>query len=189
MLEAAGLRVSPGAGARDVLSIVPARHSPAGRSFEMKQQSNFASTQSTCAARPPESDDFDKMADLAGQLGYECTGKEIRARLHEMRDSNQYAVYIAELPGGRIAGWIGVYMFRSVETEGCAEISGLVVDQEIRSRGIGKLLLEVAEEWARCRGCEAISVRSNVMRDRAHRFYSNNGYQHIKTQMTFRKIL
>jgi GNAT superfamily N-acetyltransferase len=129
------------------------------------------------------------MAALAGQLGYECTGEEVGKRINHMQDAEQYAVFVAELPVGQIAGWIGVYLFWTVETGRRAEINGLVVDQSIRSRGIGKTLLDAAEEWARSIGCDAISVRSNVKRDRAHRFYTNNGYQHVKTQKEFHKSL
>lgn len=137
--------------------------------------------------RPAQPRDCEGMANLAGQLGYACTGEEVRKRLSHMQDTNQYAVFVAELPGGQIAGWIGAYLFRSVETGSCAEINGLVVDQSIRSRGIGKILLDAAEQWAWSIGCDAISVRSNIKRDRAHRFYTNNGYEHVKTQKEFRK--
>jgi GNAT superfamily N-acetyltransferase len=65
----------------------------------------------------------------------------------------------------------------------------LIVDQQIRSRGIGKALLHTAEQWARSHGCNDISVRSNVTRDRAHRFYTRNGYEHTKTQKSFHKRL
>lgn len=155
----------------------------------MQQRSNVVSARSMCAVRPPEPSDYDRMADLAGQLGYPCTGEQIRMRVAEMQDSNQCAVYVARLSGGQIAGWIGAYIFRAVEVDSCAEISGLVVDQQIRSRGIGRVLLEAAEEWARSRGCGAISVHSSAKRDRAQRFYANNGYQHIKTQKLLRKTL
>ena len=129
------------------------------------------------------------MAELARQLGYECTGEEVRKRLGEMRDSNQYAVFVAELPERQIAGWIGAFLFRSIETGSCVEINGLVVDKSIRSRGIGKILLSAAEEWARSIGFDVISVHSNITRDRAHRFYLKNGYAHVKTQKEFHKSL
>jgi len=106
-----------------------------------------------------------------------------------MQDANQYALFVAELPTGQIAGWIGLYVFRAVEMETVAEISGLIVDEDIRSCGIGKMLLDAAEEWAQRVGCRVISVRSNVKRDRAHQFYTNNGYEHIKTQKQLRKEL
>jgi len=155
----------------------------------MKQQINPATMQCTCEIRRPKLRDHDKMADLAGQLGYECTGADVQARLDEMCDPNQYAVYVAELPGGQIAGWIGVYAFRAVELDYFAEISGLIVDQQIRSRGIGKALLDAAEQWARSHACSRISVRSAVTRESAHRFYTSNGYEHTKTQKSFQKSL
>jgi len=70
-----------------------------------------------------------------------------------------------------------------------AEVNGLIVDESVRSAGAGAQLLLAAEEWARRRSCKSMSVRSNVVRDRAHKFYEHNGYQHYKTQKAFRKDL
>ncbi len=64
-------------------------------------------------------------------------------------DSEDYAIYVADLKNGEIGGWVGVYVFRSIETGTYAEINGLVIEQSVRSRGIGRTLLEAAEEWAR----------------------------------------
>jgi GNAT superfamily N-acetyltransferase len=129
------------------------------------------------------------MADLAVQLGYECTGREVQMRLGEMQDSPQYAVYVAELSGCHVVGWIAAYVFRAVELDPFAEISGLIVDQALRCSGIGKILLDAAEKWARHVGCSSISVHSNVTRDRAHHFYKNNGFELLKTQRMFQKAL
>jgi GNAT superfamily N-acetyltransferase len=129
------------------------------------------------------------MAELATQLGYPCNENEVRTRLDEMQDPNHYAVYVAEVERGRLAGWIGAHIFRAVELNKCAEISGLVVDSKLRSRGIGKALLDAAEEWARTAGCDAISVSSNIKRRRAHKFYRRNGYTWNKRQESFRKRL
>jgi GNAT superfamily N-acetyltransferase len=155
----------------------------------MKQPRIGVSGSGACVVRSPLPRDFARMADLARQLGYPCTPEEVRQRLVEMRDAGQYAVYVAEISKEEIAGWIGVYLFRSVELEKYAEISGLVVSEEARCQGIGKVLLEAAEEWARGTGCAVISVRSNVKRKRAHGFYEKNGYEWTKTQKTFCKNL
>jgi GNAT superfamily N-acetyltransferase len=106
-----------------------------------------------------------------------------------MQDPTHFAVFVAELDDGQLAGWIGAYLFQSVETGSCVEINGIVVEQSIRSRGIGRALLPAAEEWGRSFGSNEISVRSNVKRDRAHQFYAKNGYRHVKTQKEFRKSL
>lgn len=155
----------------------------------MDERPEVVAVRSACAVRPALPRDSDAMADLARQLGYECTGEEVRRRISQMQDPSRYAVLVAELSGDQIAGWIGAHLFRCVETPACVEISGLVVHREVRSRGIGEVLLHAAEKWARSVGCEAITVRSNVTRDGAHRFYLTNGYEHVKTQNVFRKRL
>jgi GNAT superfamily N-acetyltransferase len=104
-----------------------------------------------------------------------------------MEGRRDYAVFVAQLASGELAGWIGVFIYRCVEADWRAEISGLVVDERVRSQGIGPKLLERAEEWAHERGCAAIGLRSNVIRDRAHGFYERLGYEHYKTQKSFRK--
>jgi len=78
---------------------------------------------------------------------------------------------------------------RLIDSETRAEIHGLIVGEDQRSLGAGALLLEAAEKWARPRGCTAMNVRSNVMRERAHKFYERQGYEHYKTQKAFRKPL
>jgi len=105
-----------------------------------------------------------------------------------MQDLSQYAVFVAEISGG-VAGWIGLHVFRAIELDECVEISGLIVDEGVRSRGVGKLLLDAAEEWARSLGYRAIWVHSNVKRQRAHGFYMRNGYEQIKTQELLQKNL
>jgi len=129
------------------------------------------------------------MAELAGQLGYPCTARELRVRFAGLKDPRQYKVFVAEMADGQVSGWIGVYIFRSVETSPWAEISGLIVDRGQRSRGIGQLLLDAAAKWARRRGCGEIAVHSNVIRRQAHRFYERHGFQHVKTQKLFCKRL
>lgn len=136
--------------------------------------------------RQPQDDD--RIAELAGQLGYPGSGRDVRARLDRMRDPDQYGVFVAELDG-RIVGWIGLYIFRTVETDGHAEISGLVVDEACRSRGVGSALVRAGEAWARERSCDTITVRTNVTRERAHAFYRREGYDWAKRQETFRKRL
>jgi GNAT superfamily N-acetyltransferase len=137
-------------------------------------------------ARPQ---DYERIAELAGQLTYPSSADEIAERLGGMRRSQENAVFVAQLPNGEIAAWVAVFVYRVVEADARAEISGFVVDERYRSQRIGMHLLARAERWARENGCRAIGLRSNVIRDRAHAFYERNGYQHIKTQKSFRKDL
>lgn len=156
---------------------------------EMTTAANPEAKKSAVNIRAPQPRDYPRMAELAGQLGYKAEAEEIARRISGMRDSQDHAVFVAQTADGDIAGWIGVFLFRCVEANARAEISGLVVDEKVRSLGIGRQLLERAEEWARMRGCATIGLRSNVIRDRAHAFYTRLGYEHVKTQKSFRKRL
>jgi GNAT superfamily N-acetyltransferase len=155
----------------------------------MPEELNLFSEKSVCPVRPPEPRDYRKIADLASQLGYPSTAEQVQKRIDAMANSSRHAVYVAEFPEGQIAGWIGLCVFRSVEQDACAGISGLIVDQQIRSRGIGKALLDAAEKWARSLNCIAISVHSNVTRERAHQFYARNRYEYVKAQKYLVKAL
>jgi len=133
--------------------------------------------------------DAGQIAVLSGQLGYPASPAQIVRRLSGLKPAANHAVFVAELPGTGVVGWVHVGVVRLIDSEARAEIHGLIVGEDQRSLGAGALLLEAAEKWARPRGCAAMNVRSNVMRERAHKFYERQGYEHYKTQKAFRKPL
>jgi GNAT superfamily N-acetyltransferase len=143
----------------------------------------------TVEIRSPQPEDYPRMAKLAGQLGYAAAAPDIARRLAGMQPSSEDAVFVAQLPDGEIGGWIGVFVYRCVEADARAEISGLIVDERFRSQQVGLRLLEHAEQWARENSCREVGLRSNVIRGRAHAFYERHGYVHSKTQKSFRKTL
>jgi GNAT superfamily N-acetyltransferase len=133
--------------------------------------------------------DAARIAELSGQLGYPTTEKQMRARLRDVIGDRDAACFVAESRDGGLIGWIHVSTTPLLEVERRAEVNGLVVDETARSRGAGALLLAAGEKWARGKRCKSMSVRSNVLRERAHGFYLRNGYEHYKTQKAFRKGL
>jgi GNAT superfamily N-acetyltransferase len=154
-----------------------------------KKQINSAAKQTRIKIRRAKSADAAPIAELSGQLGYPATPAEIAQRLRHIKPASHHAVLVAELPERKVIGWLHVSVSPLLETQLRAEVNGLVVSGEERSRGTGALLLSAAEQWARKRGCKSMSVRSNVIRDRAHQFYLRHGYEHYKTQKAFRKSI
>ena len=138
--------------------------------------------------RPACAGDSARIADLCGQLGYPTTAEAVRERLAGIGRGERHAVFVAE-EADRVVGWIHVYLCPLVVVGLQAEIGGLVVDEDWRSHGVGRLLLEWAEQWARERGVRELVVRSNVVRERAHVFYERMGYVCFKTSRVFRKTL
>ena len=146
-------------------------------------------TEGAVHVRHPTRRDAQRLAELATQLGYASTPEEVAARLAAIEKDSGHAVFVAENSRGEVHGFVHVFVMRTVESDPHTEIGGLVVNERCLSRGIGRALLKQAENWAREHGCEAIGLRSNIIRERAHVFYERLGYQHIKTQKAFRKTL
>jgi GNAT superfamily N-acetyltransferase len=133
--------------------------------------------------------DAEQVAELSGQLGYPATSAQILRRLKGLKPASEHAVFVADLPGTGIVGWLHVSVAHVIESDTRAEVNGLIVADGQRSLGAGALLLDAAEKWARQLRCTAMNVRSNVIRERAHKFYERQGYEHYKTQKAFRKPL
>ena len=124
---------------------------------------------------------------LALSLGYTIEVPTARAAV-ERSEHSDAAVFVATA-GGLIVGWAHVYRIDLVQTTPFAEIGGLVVDPDRRGAGIGRRLVEAAEQWAADHGLTTMRVRSNVVRSGAHRFYERNGYTVEKTSLAFVKSI
>jgi GNAT superfamily N-acetyltransferase len=133
--------------------------------------------------------DAARIAELSTELGYPATAKQIEARFLRLLPKAKHALFVAEMSAPDLIGWIHVSVTNLIESDLRAEVNGLIVAETRRSLGAGAKLLEAAESWARRCGCSAVNVRSNVIRDRAHKFYVRQGYEHYKTQKAFRKPL
>jgi len=134
--------------------------------------------------------DAGALADLSTQLGYPTDSVAIRERLARVRErANEGTVFVALDAFGGVVGWTHVAMRVNLEEEPFAELAGLVVDAGARGSGVGKALLAAAEEWSRAHGLMCLRVRSNVLRDRAHRFYVREGYVESKRQVVFDKAM
>lgn len=143
----------------------------------------------TIIIRKARRGDAERIAQLSGELGYPASAKQIDARLRQLTPATKHSVFVAESPDAGVIGWVHVSTSHLLESDIRAEVNGLIVADGQRSGGAGAKLLEAAEQWARRRGCKGMNVRSNVIRERAHKFYEVHGYEHYKTQKAFRKPL
>ena len=134
-------------------------------------------------------EDVPHITRLAEQLGYPTTEEDMACRIAELFQQPSDAVWVAALPEGKVVGWIHLYVHRSLVDSPVAMLGGLVVDEAHRGEGIGQKLMQHAETWGQAHGCEAVYVKSNVTRQRAHSFYERLAYRNIKTQYAFRKDL
>lgn len=137
--------------------------------------------------RPARAADAARLAELATQLGYPSTAADISRRLPAVATEAHF-LRVAEREGD-VVGWIHAVHVQLLDSDPYVEIKALIVDDRARGGGIGEALVGEVERWAAARGCAAMRVRSNVVRERAYRFYQRLGYEIFKTQRVFCKEL
>lgn len=133
--------------------------------------------------------DVPAIARLSEQLGYPVHEADVPDFLRAIERDPDQILLVAVDDSGELVGWVHVLLVRRVFMKAFADLGGLVVDEDARGANIGAELMQAAESWAAEHGCDQIYVRSNVIRDRAHRFYLRLGYESIKRQVVFRKKL
>ena len=141
------------------------------------------------AIRRARATDAAELADLSGQLGYPTTLTQMNERLPQLLGRPDHHVAVAAGGDDRAVGFIHAVVRRQLETEPFVQVAALVVSERRRSAGVGLALLHEAERWARRSGVTLVRVRSNIVRERAHRFYLRHGYSQTKTSHLFTKRL
>ncbi len=138
--------------------------------------------------RPAIAADTDRIAELCVQLGYKASSEDVRERLRRIMEKEDTVAFVAE-EQGFVTGWIQASVRMTIESGDSPEITGLVVDESARGKGIGSRLVRQAEDWAKDIGHRSIRVRTNVLRAKTHDFYRRLGFEESKKQTVFRKVL
>ena len=88
-----------------------------------------------------------------------------------------------------VVGFVTLNIFKPLFTD-CpkAHISWIAVDETYRRKGIAKVLLQMAEQYCKSKGCKYVdlSSRISVEREAAHKLYESFGFQ-SNTQKYFIK--
>ena len=147
----------------------------------------------------------EKTSEHAGEIKELTTSEEFVAAypvMAQLRTHLDQEAYLKDLETMREDGY---RLFASIENGAIKALAGiairtnfyygrylyvydLVTDQETRSRGHGKLLLDHLEELARADGCETIALSSGMQRKDAHRFYEDK-MRYDRVSYVFKKEL
>lgn len=118
--------------------------------------------------------DASDIAGLLGQVGDAVPARTVAIRLEGMsRDS---AVLVATGFAPTI-GVVALHWSRGLASDaGLARIDVLVVNEEDRGRGIGRLLLKSASQVARMAGCDVLEVVAGRSGDGGNSFLAATGF-------------
>ena len=128
--------------------------------------------------RAVEAGDAAALARLCSQLGYPAEPADMPARIAQLqRDSGASALVAYD--GDSVVGMITTHVRHTMNHPApIAQITLLVVDETRRRSGVGRILVEAAEDWARLCGCKRIVVTTALQRAGAHAFYERLAYAH-----------
>jgi GNAT superfamily N-acetyltransferase len=99
------------------------------------------------------------------------------AALEKIAGDPNNALMVAE-SDGRVVGVFHLTFIQYVAYRGrvVAQIENVVVDPDLRGRGVGEAMMRWAIDEARRRGCLRVQLTTNKVRKRAHQFYARLGF-------------
>ncbi|MES2778195.1 MAG: GNAT family N-acetyltransferase [Bacteroidota bacterium] len=129
--------------------------------------------------RDGEPADIFALADLMNELGYKTTADEMKMRFEPIHNHHDYKTLVA-LIDKTIVGMAGLSRNYSYEQNGTyVRVGALVTSTRFRQRGVGKHLMEAAENWARDIGSKKVLLNCGNRDERivAQNFYKKIGYE------------
>jgi len=112
-----------------------------------------------------------------------------REELNALIESGSTTLLVARDPdeSGPIAGILCLAIYR-VPTGLRSIIEDVIVDETMRRRGIGEMLMRHAIDLARTAGAEGVTLTSNPRREAANLLYQSMGFELRKTNPYFYRL-
>ena len=121
-------------------------------------------------------------------LGYPSQLHNIEKQLAKILARPTDRVWVAyNAQTGVVAGFVHAADYETLHSGSMKNIISLAVDPAWQNHGLGRMLTETAEQWARDDRCGAIRLVSGMDRVDAHAFYRHCGYRLRKEQKNFIK--
>ncbi|MBW2181427.1 MAG: GNAT family N-acetyltransferase [Deltaproteobacteria bacterium] len=121
--------------------------------------------------------DSERVSELMLELGYDASESLIKDKLIEILKSDIDEVYVSEIDSV-VLGFISCHLTQLFHKKGRAgRITSLVVSNTVRGLGVGKKLVEKADEYFQINDCSKAEVTSGDHRPEAHQFYEAQGYK------------
>ena len=122
--------------------------------------------------------DFPEVFKLLEQLwDYKELDRRLLAAAYKrsLKEKN-YRAFLA-VKDGKIAGFAGTIILNHMWQAGTiCHLNELIVDRNIRAKGIGSAMMDHIETYAGKKGCRGVELESAKRRRRTHKFYKARGY-------------
>lgn len=132
--------------------------------------------------------DAEAIAELNNlQMGYKISEKDTYERLVKILASEGNKIFVAVIEG-KVVGYVHANDYDLLYFPHMKNIMGIAVNENFKRQGIGHLLLDAVETWARNTNAIGIRLVSGMTRTGAHEFYRHCGFSSNKEQKNFNKM-
>ena len=122
------------------------------------------------------------------ELGYDYPIEQTRKKLAKILTNRENKILVA-VCNENVVGYVHSNDYDVIYAPQMKNIMGIAVSKDYQRQGIGKMLLDAVEHWAKQTGADGIRLVSGATRMSAHSFYQKCGYDTSKHQINFKKFL
>ncbi len=136
--------------------------------------------------RIAEARDAAAMSTLLGELGFPSPAAVVSERLEALDVAEEKTLVATRR--GNVVGLLTLHITPVLHRPtSIGRLAALVVAEHERGKGIGRALVDAAEQFFAERGCKLVEVTSNLRLVDTHSFYERLGYE--ATSLRFKKSL
>lgn len=118
---------------------------------------------------------------------YLFSAEKVKERIDIILRNTKDIIFVSEQKD-EVIGYIHGSPYELLFSDSLINILGFVVKEKYRNNGVGSMLIEHLESWAKNKGFSGIKLLTHPLRITTHRFYEQHGYIHTKDQKNYMKM-
>lgn len=112
---------------------------------------------------------------------------KVKERIQYMIENSKDIIFACE-HFNEVIGYIHGSPYELLFSDSLINVLCFVVKEKYRNNGVGSMLIDKLECWAKDNGFSGIKLLTHPNRIHAHRFYERHGYIHTKDQKNYMKM-
>ena len=142
--------------------------------------------------RPVEERDFDEWLRMRLTLWSDQSVDDLRPEMAALCADESTSTFVADRGNGTLGGFVEAGQRKYAEdcaTSPVGYIEGWYVDADLRAQGIGRALVQAAEQWALAQGFTEMGSDTWIDNEVSYRAHLAIGYEEAERLIHFKKRL
>ena len=132
-------------------------------------------------------EDIKKICDVLLQLRPVYTAETLQAQIKKQQDKHDFQIAYLEKEN-KVLSVAGFVIVEKLAWGKSLYIDDLVTDENSRSQGSGKAMIDWLKQFAQQNNCTQLHLDSRIEREHAHRFYEREGFKKASYHFSVTKL-